>query len=67
MIGRAGLDGENLNRTIDDFIRQALAQNASIEVMNHPQGRHGILDPDVHSREIIARAVAFLKTHLNAP
>ena len=65
-IGRAGLDGAELNASIDAFVMEAMRQNASVEVMNHPAGRHGfdILDADARSREIIARAFAFLKTQL---
>jgi hypothetical protein len=67
-VGRAGLDSANLNATVDAFVQEALRRNADIEVMNHPNGRHGfdILDPDARFREIIARAFAFLKTHLTA-
>jgi hypothetical protein len=37
-----------------------------IEVMNHPTGRHGfdIIDSNERSREIIQRALEFLKTNL---
>jgi acetyl esterase/lipase len=60
-IARAGLDQPLINETIDQFVQEALAGNATLDVMNHPAGRHGfdILDDDDRSREIIARAVAF--------
>jgi hypothetical protein len=47
-------------------VQEALARNVSIEVMNHPQGRHGfdILDDNPRSREIIGRAIEFLKARL---
>jgi len=65
-IGRAGLDAPYLNDTIDRFIARALTLNETIEVMNHPGGRHGfdILDDSARSREIIARALEFIKAHL---
>jgi acetyl esterase/lipase len=65
-IGRAGLDAPSLNETVDRFITQALARNEMIEVMNHPGGRHGfdILDDNERSREIIIRALEFIKTHI---
>jgi acetyl esterase/lipase len=65
-VGRAGWDGPGLNNTIDKFIAEALAKNAMIEVMNHPTGRHGfdIIDSNERSREIIRRALEFLKTNL---
>jgi len=65
-IGRAGLDASSLNETVDRFIARALALNETIEVMNHPCGRHGfdILDDNDRSREIIARALEFIKAHI---
>jgi acetyl esterase/lipase len=65
-IGRAGLDAPSLNETVDRFIARALALNETIEVMNHPGGRHGfdILDDNDRSREIIARALEFIKAHI---
>ncbi len=65
-VARAGLDHPFLNATIDRFVAEALAANAEIDVMNHPNGRHGFdfLDDDARSREIIARAIEFLRTRL---
>jgi acetyl esterase/lipase len=65
-VGRAGWDSADLNRNLDRFIAEAIAKNLSIEVMNHPTGRHGfdIIDPNARSREIIQRALDFLRTHL---
>lgn len=66
LIARAGLDHPFVNATIDRFVAQALATNTSINVLNHPGGRHGfdILDDDARSREIIARTVEFLRLRL---
>jgi len=65
-VARAGLDQPMINDTIDQFVPEALAGNALLDVMNHPAGRHGfdILDDDDRSREIIARAVAFAQAHV---
>jgi acetyl esterase/lipase len=65
-VGRAGLDDPGLNAGLDAFVLEALRRNADIEVMNHPEGRHGfdVLDDNARTREIIARAFAFLKTYL---
>jgi acetyl esterase/lipase len=65
-IGRAGLDTPSLNETVDRFIARALELNEMIEVMNHPAGHHGfdILDDDARSKEIIARALEFIKAHI---
>jgi acetyl esterase/lipase len=66
LIARAGQDDPRLNRTVDAFVAEALAQNAPFEVLNHPDGRHAfdILDDDARSREIVARTFAFLKANL---
>jgi len=63
-IGRAGLDNPTMNLGVDAFITRALSLNETIEVMNHPVGRHAfdILDDDDRSREIIARTIEFIKT-----
>lgn len=65
-IGRAGLDAPWINETADRFAARAQALNATIEVMDHPKGRHGfdILNDDARSREIIARALEFIKAHI---
>jgi dienelactone hydrolase len=66
-IARAGLDAAMVNDSIDLFVHEALAANATLDFANHPKGRHGfdILDDDERSHEIIARAAAFVKTHLS--
>jgi acetyl esterase/lipase len=66
LVARAGLDYAFLNATIDRFVAAALAGNAPLEVLNHPDGRHGfdILDDDPRTREIAARTIDFLRTHL---
>jgi hypothetical protein len=65
-VGRAGWDSPELNRGIDKLVAEALAKNTLLEVMNHPTGRHGfdIIDPNVRSREIIGRALEFLRANL---
>ena len=65
-IARAGLDSPALNAGIDALVSAALAKNLSIELMNHPAGRHGfdIIDTDDRSREIIRHALDFLKKTL---
>jgi dienelactone hydrolase len=67
-VARAGLDQPLINESIDEFVQEALAGNALLELMNHPAGRHGfdILDDDERSREIIARAVAFAQVHVRS-
>jgi acetyl esterase/lipase len=65
-VARAGLDSEMINKGIDSFLAQAVAANACIEFMNHPQGHHAFdgLDNNDRSREIISRAISFFNEHL---
>ena len=66
-IARAGLDEvPTMNDSIDRFVREALAKNAAVDVANHPRGVHGFDNQtdDDRSREIIRRALEFMKTHL---
>ena len=66
LIGRAGLDSPVINETVDRFIARALSLNEMIEVMNHPEGQHGfdVLDDNARSREMIVRAIEFIKFHI---
>lgn len=65
-IARAGKDDPLLNATVDTFVREGLAAGLPLELLNHPSGRHGfdVLDDDARSKEILARTLEFLKTHL---
>lgn len=66
-VARAGLDQiPGLNDSIDRFISEAIARNAAIDVANHPDGVHGFdnQNDDARSREIIRRAIEFIKEHL---
>ncbi|HKR13939.1 MAG TPA: alpha/beta hydrolase [Pyrinomonadaceae bacterium] len=66
-IARAGLDGvPTLNDSIDRFVREAMAKNASIIVANHPRGLHAfdIQNDDERSREIIEAALTFMRMQL---
>jgi acetyl esterase/lipase len=66
LVARAGLDHPWINGSIDRFVAKALERNLPLELLNHEAGRHGfdILDDDDHSREILERTLAFLKTRL---
>jgi acetyl esterase/lipase len=66
-VARAGLDSPSLNNNLDQFVAAALKENLFIEVVNHPNGRHGfdVLDDNDRSREIILRALEFLKVRLS--
>jgi len=64
-IARAGLDDAALNGGLDRFVQTALANNITVELMNHAKGHHGfdIEDDDDRSREIIKRTLEFIKAH----
>jgi len=65
-IARAGLDSPLINQGTDAFVAEALAANASVDVVNHRDGRHAfdILDNNDRSREIIRGAISFIKSSL---
>ena len=65
-VARAALDNRWLNGTIDRFVQTALERGATLDLLNHPEGRHGfdILDDGARSRQIIRRTLAFLRDHL---
>ena len=68
LIARAGRDDPALNASVDAFVTAALASGVTLELMNHPAGRHGfdILDDDDRSRAMIRRTVAFLRENLSS-
>jgi acetyl esterase/lipase len=68
LVARAAQDNASLNGTIDRFVQAALDCGATLDLLNHPEGRHGfdILDDDPRSRQIIRRTLVFLRDHLVA-
>jgi acetyl esterase/lipase len=64
-LARAGLDDPDLNASADRFLQTAVSNNLAIEFMNHPTGHHGfdVDDNNDRSREIIKRAIEFIKAH----
>jgi acetyl esterase/lipase len=67
LVARAGLDHPWLNGGVDRFVQEALARGATLDLLNHPEGRHAfdILDDDAGTKEILRRAVEFLKERLS--
>ena len=68
LVARAGQDNPFLNEGLDRFVHEALVQNVPLDLLNHPEGRHGfdILDDDARSQEIISRTFEFLRTRLGS-
>ena len=66
LVARAGLDNAWINSGIDRFVQAAMAGGATLDLLNHPAGRHGfdILDDDARSRQIIRATFEFLRDHL---
>jgi acetyl esterase/lipase len=66
LVARAGLDHPWLNGGIERFVQQAVARGASIDFLNHPDGRHGfdILDDDARTKQILRRTLEFLRDQL---
>ncbi|MGH7450165.1 MAG: hypothetical protein ACRENG_02375 [bacterium] len=68
LLVRAGQDSYSLNRAIDEFVKNALARELSLEFINYLEGQHAfdILDDNDRSRKIIKQTLDFLATHLTA-
>ncbi len=66
LVARAGLDYPAINRVTDVFIREALAANSVLDLVNHSTGQHAfdVLDDNARTREIIGKTVEFLRVHL---
>ena len=66
LVARAGLDNPRLNAGIDRFVQAALEKGAALDLLNHPQGRHGfdVLDDDARSKQIIGHTLEFLRNCL---
>jgi len=66
LIARAGRDNPWLKGTVDRFVAAALTADATLDVLNHPEGRHAfdILNDDDRSREILSRTLTFLRDRL---
>jgi acetyl esterase/lipase len=68
LVARAGLDRVEINASISRWVERALRANEPIDLLNHATGRHGfdVLDDDERSREIIDRALSFMRVQLAA-
>ncbi len=68
LLVKAGLDHPLLNASIDSFVKEASAKNATLDFMTHPGGRHAfdVLDNVARSYEIIKRTLEFMKTSLTS-
>ena len=64
---RAGKDYPPLNRTIDRFLREAVARNMPLTFINYAGGEHGfdVRNDSPTSRTIIQQTLAFLVEHLH--
>jgi uncharacterized protein len=67
-VARAGRDSAAIHHGIDTFVQAALNANIELDFMNHAEGAHTfeLLNDDERSRRIIARAVEFVRTALDA-
>jgi acetyl esterase/lipase len=67
LVAKAGRDGATINRSIDAFMAEAREVGAPVELLVHPEGRHGfdVNTPGARSRAIMRRTLAFLRQHLN--
>lgn len=66
LVVKAGKDSEQINKTIDNFMKVAKEKKADVQLLVHPEGDHGFdfeNDNDT-SREIIKKTVDFFTKHL---
>lgn len=66
LVGRAGLDNVGINASMDGFVQRALRRNATLTLVNLPNGRHAfdLFDPDETSRDAVRATLAFLRSNL---
>ncbi|MGH9901289.1 MAG: hypothetical protein ACRD68_05550, partial [Pyrinomonadaceae bacterium] len=62
-VARAGFDNANLNNSIDEFMRQAVAEDVPATFVNYADGQHGfdLVDDNDKSREIVRQTLEFIK------
>jgi dienelactone hydrolase len=66
LVARAALDNAWLKGTIDRFVQTGRDSGATLDLLNHPEGRHSfdILDDNARSKQIIRRTLEFLRDGL---
>lgn len=66
LIIRAGLDNQELNKSLEKLVLALLSENANIIFYNHPTGHHAfdILDNNQISIETIQKTISFTKKYL---
>jgi dienelactone hydrolase len=66
LVARAGLDGPQLNRGIDEFVKDAIAREVPLTLVNYAEGQHAfdIFDDTATSREYVRQTLDFMKFHL---
>ena len=66
LIAKAGRDNALLNASIDRYVEEARRLGAHVELLEHPEGRHGFdtLNDDERSREIIRRTLDFVRENV---
>jgi hypothetical protein len=70
LVVKAGRErNAGINESIDRFAAAAARRGARVQVLTHPTGIHAfdVLQPGARSRALIRRALAFMKSRLNAP
>jgi acetyl esterase/lipase len=67
-VARMGHDEPLISQSVDAFLAEAKRRGEPVEVVDYPQGIHAFdIDQDTNeSRDVIARAIAFVKRHLQA-
>lgn len=66
LVLKAGKDSDQINDSIDRFMKMAEEKKANVKMLVHPEGDHGFdfENDNDRSREIIKETVTFLSKHL---
>jgi tetratricopeptide (TPR) repeat protein len=66
LLARAGRENPNQNAAIDNFAREALAEEVPLTLVSYVDGQHAfdIFDDNDQTREIIKQTLNFMKFHL---
>jgi acetyl esterase/lipase len=69
LVARPSKDSPRINASVDAFVKASVAAGVSVDLLTLPGGQHAFdaLDDTPRTREVIARTIAFVKDHLQAP
>jgi tetratricopeptide (TPR) repeat protein len=68
LVGRAGLDVQRFNASIDAYVAKAVTANAPVTTVNLPGGHHAfdLVDDNDASRAVVRQTLTFMRDHLTS-